>query len=168
MVILCKILSFYRLHYMVSHRNKVFGFWATYFFGTVILKMKFLFAKVLSATYQWKGILHRQKNESIHLSRIFIENGFDFFLFQRFLKKRSGNDFILASYMFLHSNTTQKCGNTHYYTIFHSELFQKLGASSCLFLTPNLSFALVQSCVLSSSFNGGNSSQHTPVRRVLS
>ena len=145
-----------------------------YFFITLILKIKFYFsAKVYSATYQKKRNLSYinniwSKNESSHLSRICFVNRLDFFRFWRLLKKRLGNVFVFASYVFLHSNTTQKCGNTHYYTIFHSELFQKLGASSCLFLTPNLSFALVQSCVLSSSFNGGNSSQHTPVRRVLS
>ena len=60
------------------------------------------------------------KNRSIQLSRIFIENGSNFFPFWRLLKKRSVNDFILASYMLSHPNPTQQCGETHCYMIFHS------------------------------------------------
>ena len=65
------------------------------------------------------------KNRSIQLSRIFIENGSNFFPFWRLLKKRSVNDFILASYMLSHPNTIQKCKETHCYVIFHSDSFWK-------------------------------------------
>ena len=61
--------------------------------------------------------------ESIQLSRICIEYGSNFFLFSRFLKKRSGNDFISTTYMSSHPNTTQNCRKTHSYVTFHSELF---------------------------------------------
>ena len=67
----------------------------------------------------------KSKNRSIQLSRIFIENGFNFLIFWRFLKKCSVNDFILASYMLSHPNTTQKCKETHCYLIFHSDSFWK-------------------------------------------
>ena len=63
--------------------------------------------------------------ESIQLSRICIEYGSNFFPLSRFLKKRSGNDFISTTYMSSHPNTTQKCRKTHSYVIFHSDLFLK-------------------------------------------
>ena len=62
-------------------------------------------------------------NESIQIPRIYYENGLKFFPYYRFLKKRSVNDFIFASYMLLHPNTTKNCRKTHSYMIFHSELF---------------------------------------------
>ena len=68
-----------------------------------------------------KNIL--SENESIQLQRICIEKGFNFSLFLRFLKKRSVNDFIFASYLLLHPNTTQNCRKTLSYMIFHLELF---------------------------------------------
>ena len=71
----------------------------------------------------------KSKNRSIQLSRIFIENGSNFFSFWRLLKKRSVNDFILASYMLSHPKTTQKCRETHSYVIFHSDFFWKHSAS---------------------------------------
>ena len=49
----------------------------------------------------------------------------NFFPYCRFLKKRSVNDFIFASYMLLYPITTQNCRKSHSYMIFHSELFQK-------------------------------------------
>ena len=49
----------------------------------------------------------------------------NFFPYCRFLKKRSVNDFIFASYMLLHPNTAQNCRKSHSYMIFHWELFQK-------------------------------------------
>ena len=55
------------------------------------------------------------KNEAIQLIKICITNRLDFFLFLRLLKKRSGNDFIFASYMLLHPNTAQKCRKTQLY-----------------------------------------------------
>ena len=42
------------------------------------------------------------EHESIQLSRICVENGSIFFIFLRFLKKRSGNDFISTTYMSSH------------------------------------------------------------------
>ena len=63
------------------------------------------------------------KNEPIQLYRICITNRFNFFLFLRLLKKRSGNDFIYASYMLLHPNSAQKCRKTQSYMTFHREFF---------------------------------------------
>ena len=72
------------------------------------------------------------KNESSYLSRICIENGSNFFLFWRLLKKRSGNDFIFASYMLHHPITIQKGRETHCYVIFHSDFMVNTFFSSCI------------------------------------
>ena len=70
----------------------------------------------------------KSKNRSIQLSRIFIENGSNFFPFWRLLKKRSVNDFILASYILSHPNTTQKYRETQCCMIFHSDFHWKHSA----------------------------------------
>ena len=64
-------------------------------------------------------------NELVQIPRICFENRPNFFPYCRFLKKRSVNDFIFASYMLLYPITTQNCRKPHSYMIFHSELFQK-------------------------------------------
>ena len=76
---------------------------------------------------KWKGILHRltiwsQKIGQYNSVESSLKMGLIFFPFWRLLKKRSVNDFILASYMLSHPNPTQQCGETHCYTIFHSDL----------------------------------------------
>ena len=62
-------------------------------------------------------------NESVQIPRLCFENGLKFFPYCRFLKKCLMNDFIFASYMLLHPNTTKNCRKTLGYIIFHSELF---------------------------------------------
>ena len=97
---------------------------------------------------KWKGILHRLTIWNQKFSQYIPEESalkLDLFFsdFEDYSKSAQGMILFLLV-MFLHSNTTQKCGKTHCNRIFHSVLLQKLSASSCLFLTPNLSCALVQ------------------------
>ena len=76
--------------------------------------------KAHSATYQMKRNFPRinnilSNNESVQIPRICLENEPKFFSYCKFLKKCSVNDFIFASYMLLHPNTTQNCRKTHSY-----------------------------------------------------
>ena len=95
----------------------------------------------------------KSKNRSIQLSRIFIENGSNFFPFWRLLKKRSVNDFILASYMLSHPNPTQQCGETHCYMIFHSDFDWKHSALQKTWVTNWWAYlaTLISSCARKSA-----------------
>ena len=51
---------------------------------------------------------------------------FPFISILKITLKRSGDDFIFASFILLRPNTTQNCSKTYCYVIFNPEMFKKM------------------------------------------